>query len=86
MLHICIQVIADMKVIYCLLTIVYPFFHVSNLLNFIRNGSIIASFSVTYRAIDSLQIVILQEQIAGGTLGNVSAELLNIASSYGKKS
>ena len=52
---------------------------------FFRQGSIIASFNITYPAIDSLQIVILQEQITAGTLGNFPAELLNITSSYGER-
>lgn len=51
----------------------------------LRQGSIIASFNITYPAIDSLQIVILQEQITAGTLGNFPAELLNITSSYGER-
>ena len=52
---------------------------------FLRKGSVIVSFNVTYMAVDSLQIVALQEQIeSGGTLGGDSAELLNISSNYGK--
>ena len=43
----------------------------------------IASFNVSYSSIDSLQIVILQEELAGRMLGNLSAELLNITSNYG---
>ena len=56
------------------------------LINFLRNGSIIANFDVSYWAIDSLQVVILQEQIASGKLGNLSAELLDISTNHGKKS
>ena len=50
----------------------------------IRNGSVIASFNVSYSSIDSLQIVILQEEMASGMLGNWSAELLEVSSNYGK--
>ena len=36
-------------------------------------------------AVDSLQIVAMQEQIdSGGTLGGDSVELLNISSNFGK--
>lgn len=49
----------------------------------LRVGSVIASFNVSYPSIDSLQIVVLQEELAGGILGNSSAELLNITSNYG---
>ncbi|KAL9960831.1 hypothetical protein ACROYT_G034336 [Oculina patagonica] len=48
----------------------------------LRSGSIIANFNVSYPSIDSLQIVVLQEELAGGTLGTSSAELLNITSNY----
>ena len=61
-------------------------FLLSVLLYFLRNGSIIANFDVSYWAIDSLQVVILQEQIASGKLGNLSAELLDISTNNGKKS
>ncbi|KAL9960826.1 hypothetical protein ACROYT_G034331 [Oculina patagonica] len=43
-----------------------------------REGSVISSFNVTYSAVDSLQIVALQEELAGGTLVDTPAELLNI--------
>ncbi|XP_066030883.1 uncharacterized protein [Pocillopora verrucosa] len=46
-----------------------------------RPGSVISSFNVTYPGIDSLQIVSIQEEIAGGALGETSAELLNITAS-----
>lgn len=49
----------------------------------LRIGSVIASFNVSYSSIDSLQIVVLQEELVGGILGNSSAELLNITSNYG---
>ena len=57
---------------------------ISRTLSLSRNGSVIASFNVSYSFIDSLQIVILQEELAGGMLGNSSAELLKISSNYGK--
>ena len=47
-------------------------------------GSIIASINVSFLAIDALQLISLQEELAGGTLGTTSAELLNLSSSYGK--
>ena len=50
----------------------------------LRNGSVIASFNVSYSSIDSLQIVMLQEELAGGMLGNSSTELLDVSSNYGK--
>ena len=50
----------------------------------LRNGSVIANFNVSYSSIDSLQIVILQEELADGMLGNLSTELLNVSSNYGK--
>ena len=40
--------------------------------------------NVSYSAIDSLQIVVLQEELAGGRLGDTPAQLLNITSNYGK--
>ncbi|XP_078343113.1 uncharacterized protein LOC144628876 isoform X2 [Oculina patagonica] len=43
-----------------------------------REGSVISSFNVTYPSVDSLQIVSLQEELAGGTLVNTPAKLLNI--------
>ena len=47
-------------------------------------GSIIASINVSFLAIDALQLISLQEELAGGTLGTTPAELLNLSSSYGK--
>ena len=49
-------------------------------------GSIIASINVSFLAIDALQLISLQEELAGGTLGTTPAELLNLSSSYGKDS
>ena len=49
-----------------------------------RKGSVIASLNITYVAVDSLQIVFLQEEMAEGRLGDNTAELLNIISRYGK--
>lgn len=50
---------------------------------FCREGSVISSFNVTYSAVDSFQIVSLQEEMAGGTLGDTPVELLNISTSNG---
>ena len=47
-------------------------------------GSIIAIINVSFLAIDALQLISLQEELAGGTLGTTPAELLNLSSSYGK--
>ncbi|KAJ7353819.1 Oncoprotein-induced transcript 3 protein [Desmophyllum pertusum] len=41
-------------------------------------GSVISSFNVSYPGVDGLQIVALQEEIAGGSLGNTPADLLSI--------
>ncbi|KAJ7353828.1 hypothetical protein OS493_032102 [Desmophyllum pertusum] len=43
-----------------------------------RQGSVISSFNVSYPGVDGLQIVALQEEIAGGSLGNTPADLLSI--------
>ena len=61
---------------HCLITIFF-------LLEF-SEGSIIASINVSFLAIDALQLISLQEELAGGTLGISPAELLNLSSSYGK--
>ena len=39
---------------------------------------------MSFLAIDALQLISLQEELAGGTLGTTPAELLNLSSSYGK--
>lgn len=55
------------------------------LFTFLSQGSVIASLNVSYSAVDSLQIVFLQEEIAGGRLGYTPAQLLNVTTSnYGK--
>ncbi|CAH3191318.1 unnamed protein product, partial [Porites evermanni] len=59
---------------HCLITIFF-------LLEF-SEGSIIASINVSFLAIDALQLISLQEELAGGTLGITPAELLNLSSSY----
>ncbi|CAH3164520.1 unnamed protein product, partial [Porites evermanni] len=48
----------------------------------LSEGSIIASINVSFLAIDALQLISLQEELAGGTLGTTPAELLNLSSSY----
>ena len=54
------------------------------LFRFSRQGSVIVSFNVSYMAIDSLQIVSLQEYIeAGGKLADSPTELLSVTSSNG---
>ena len=40
--------------------------------------------NVSFLAVDALQIISLQEELAGGTLGTTPAELLNLSSSYGE--
>ena len=50
---------------------------------FSRQGSVIASFNVSYMAIDSLQIVALQDQIVEETLAGSPATLVSISSTKG---
>ena len=53
------------------------------LLVFFSEGSVVSSFNVSYLAIDGLQIVALQEEIAGGSLGDTPADLLSIVTKNG---
>ena len=53
-------------------------------LSLCRQGSVISSFNVSYPGVDGLQIVALQEEIAGGSLGNTPADLLSITTKNGK--
>ena len=48
------------------------------------NGSVIAVFNVSYRVMDSLQILAVQENLADKYLGNLPAELLGIVTDNGK--
>ena len=54
--------------------------------SFSSPGSVIASLNVSYSAVDSLQIVLLQEELAGGRLGDTPAQLLGITSTNHGKS